>query len=224
MKKPLYSLATKAKVSNRSLLILIVLLMVPLFFVSKALFTGIAQTNEKKQKKMTKETFKNEPIEFVELKSSGKKFKFGEKYIQESDWLKELTFDFKNVSGKTITYIGVAIIFPETQSTGVTISHSLSYGIPPNFPESEYNKSKLLIPNETAQIGFSAESYKALKNFLATRNHTLTDLTQAHLTIMSVFFEDGTKWGAGDMYRPDPNKPGKYIAIDEKPGGNNEKK
>ncbi len=224
MKNTLSGLVTKSKVSNRLLLVLVVVSIVPQFFVSRTLFISIAQTNQKKEKKITKARFENEPIEFVELKSNGNKFKLDEKFTQEEDWLKDFTLSIKNVSGKPITHISLAITFPETQSTGLPMTHFINYGVPPNVSQKNNDKLKLLAPNETVQISLSEENYAGLKNFLATRNHSLKDLTQARLTIMLVDFEDGTKWSAGDMYRPDPNRPGKYIAIDETGGKHNEKK
>ena len=205
---------------NRLLLVLIIILMVPVFFVSKALFTSIAQTNDKKEKKITKETYKNEPIDFVALKSNGKKLKLYEKFTQENDWLKDFTFEFKNVSGKPISYISIIVNFPETRSNGLPMSHIIKFGVHPVLnPNKNNDELKMVAPNDSAQILLSAERYDKLKEFLATRNHSLKDLTEANVAIQAVFFTDGTNWAGGSIYRPDPDRPGRYIFVDENPQG-----
>lgn len=224
MKKMLSSLVTNPKISNRLLLVLIVLLMVPVFFVSRALFIGFAQTNDKKEKKITKEQFKNEPIEFIQQKSNGKKFKLNEKFVQEDDWLKNLTIQFKNISDKSIIYADIAIGFPETESTGLRMGMSLEYGVHPRAPKRENNNEvKLLLPGEVGEVNLSPEKLTKLNNFFITR-HSPAELTELHLTIVGVFFEDGTYWSAGSMFRPDPDRPGRSIHINDNPKeGNNEK-
>jgi hypothetical protein len=61
----------KIYLRRKILLFIFVLSMFPLFFVSKNVFVGLSQTVDKK-KEVFKETYKNEPVEFVELKSNGK--------------------------------------------------------------------------------------------------------------------------------------------------------
>lgn len=215
MKNTRYGLVTKDKVSNKLLLVLIVISMFPLFFVSRALFISVAQTKDKKEKKVTKESFKNEPIEFIELKSNGKKFKLDEKLTQEDDWLKDFTINFKNISDKPITYVSIIVNFPETRSNGLPMSHIIKFGVHPDLPNKNNDELKMVAPNEIAQINLSPERYDILKAFLATRHHLLKDLTEANITIQSVFFTDGTNWFGGAISRPDPNRPGKYIPVDE---------
>ena len=189
--------------------------MISVFCSTKSSLTVFAQTNDRNQKKIIRQTFKNEPIEFVEPKSNGEKFKFNEKFTQETEWLKDFNLDFKNISNKPIICVSIAITFPETASNGLPMTHFINYGVPPALEKNNVNEPKLLAPNETAQVGLSAEAYNHLTKFLATRNHTLTNLTEAHLTIMLVYFEDGTKWSGGDLYQPNSNRPRRYVAISE---------
>jgi len=205
----------KDKVSNRLLLVLVVVSMVPLFFVSRTLFIGIAQTNYKKEKVFTKESYKNEPIEFIVLKQNGKKFKLNEKLTQEDDWLKDFTIDFKNVSDQPITYVSIIINFPETRSNGLPMSYIIKFVVQPDLPNKNNDELKIVAPNEVAQINLSPERYEKVKAFLATRHHLLKDLTEANVAIQTVFFADGTNWFGGAISRPDPNRPGRYILVDE---------
>ncbi|MGI8469752.1 MAG: hypothetical protein ACR2N3_15020 [Pyrinomonadaceae bacterium] len=120
MKNKLYGLAKKDKVSYRLLICLVVISMFPLFFISRNLFIGLAQTINKSDKKLTKEIFRNEPIEIINLKSNGKQFNLAENpaqennrsrnfTVQDNDWFKDFTIDFKNISGRPIIYVNIAV-------------------------------------------------------------------------------------------------------------------
>jgi len=194
---------------------LIVILMVSVFCSTKNSFTVFSQTNDRNEKNITKESYKNEPIEFIELKSNGKKFKLNERLTQEEDWLKDFTIDFKNVSDKSITYVSIIINFPETRSSGLPMSYIIKFGVQSDFPNKTNDELKMVAPNEIAQISLSPERYEKVKAFLATRHHLLKNLTVANVAIQSVFFADGTNWFYGAISRPDPNRPGKYIIVDE---------
>ena len=217
MKNNQYKLTTTNRISSRQRLVmfLLVLLMIPLFFVSRNIIVGFSQTENKSEKKITKESFKNEPIEIIDISSNEKSVELEENFVQKNDWLKDFTIKFKNVSGKSIVYVSTAIDFPGTDSTGNRMSFSLKYGVHPLVEKNANVKLELLAPNDMAELYLSAERYETLKNFLATRQHLLKDLTETHLTIVTVYFDDGTHWSAGTIYSPDPNRPGKFVAIDK---------
>lgn len=185
------------------------------FIFSQNIVIVFSQTIDKSEKIITKESFKNEPIEIFELKSDEKTVKLKESFVQENDWLKDFTLKFRNVSGKSIVYVSTVIGFPETDSTGNRMVYYLKYGVNPLVKNNTKDEPELLAPDETAKLLLSVEKYTKLKNFLATRRHWLKDLTEIHLTIVSVYFDDGTHWSAGTTFRPDTNRPGKFIAVDE---------
>lgn len=197
----------------RTLLIFVSL--AALFFVSGNTFAGYAQTTDKATKLITKENFKNEPIEFLEIKSNEKPVAVNENFTQENDWLRNFTVKFKNNSATSIVYVSLLIGFPETEATGNRMSHFLKYGINPLAKNQSKIKPELLPPGETAELFLSAESHTILDNFLATRHHFTQDLTKIHLTIMAIYFDDGTHWSAGTVFRPDPNNPGKFVPVTE---------
>lgn len=199
---------------QKLLLIFITLSMIPLFFAAKSVFTILAQTRDKQEKKITKEKFKNEPIEILEINSDSKKVEFQEKFIQEGDWLKDFTIKFKNISDKPIIYISTVISFPETDSTGKQMVYFLKYGVNPLVQSNISDESVSLAANDTAELRLTAEKFSKLKDFLATRQHSLRNLSETHLTIMAVYFDDGTFWSSGTVFRPDPDKPGKFIPAE----------
>jgi hypothetical protein len=201
----------KFRTRQRILMFIFVLSLVPLFFISKSMFTGLTQIANKKEKKVTKETFKNDPIEFIELKSNGMKFNLNKEFTQQDNWLKDFTIKFKNVSGKSVVYADIAIGFPETESTGQRMGMSLNYGVNPRAQKEENgNEIKLLLPGEIGEVSLSPKRFTILEKFIATR-HSLSSLKQLHLTTIVVYFEDGTYWSAGSVFRPDPNNPKKFV-------------
>ncbi len=205
------------KTPHRMLLLIAALSMLPLFFVSKIVITGFTQSAiDKNKKEIKKISFDNEPIEIVRLESDGKPIKLNERFTQKDDWLKDFTVKFKNISDKPIVYLSIAVDFPETESTGHSMVHFLKYGVNPLAQKTGDDKPESLAPGAEAEVKLSAEKYAQLKNFLSQR-HLLADLTRADFRIMTVHFSDRTHWTAGTIYRPDPDRPGKFLAVDKKP-------
>lgn len=103
--------AGKVQLRRKILLFIFVLSMFPLFSISKALFTTLAQSIDKKEKEVKKAFFPNEPIEIVNVGNSKTLVKFGEKFSQETDWLKNFTVEIKNKSDKRINYVRLELDF-----------------------------------------------------------------------------------------------------------------
>jgi hypothetical protein len=77
---------------------------------------------------------------------------------------------------------------------------------------------KLLVVGDMDGVGYDPAKLAHLKAFVGQR-HDLNELTEADLSIQAVYFADGTKWSAGDYYRPDTTRPGKFIVDNsEYPG------
>jgi hypothetical protein len=206
---------SKTRMSHRFLLLIVAFSMLPLFFISKSVITGFTQSLAKDRKEIKKITFDNEPIEITGLESDAKTVKLNEKFTQKDDWLKDFTIKFKNISGKSIVYLSIAVDFPETESTGYPMVYFLKYGVNPLAPKTANDKPETLAPGDAAELKLNAEKHTRLKNFLSQR-HLLADLTKADFRIMTVHFADGTHWTAGTTYRPDPNRPGKFVADEKK--------
>ncbi len=197
-----------------------VLLMVPLFFAAKGAFSSLAQTENKNQKFLTKESFKNEPVEFVSIESDGQPVRPNEKFERTGEWLNGLTFKIRNVSGKPIVYLAIVLLFPETGRQEPPKVYFLKYGVNPLTASMRVNvrqteEPRLLAPEDTAELRLSPVKFKALREFMA-QNWKIEDLTEMNYRIGAVFFEDGTQWSAGSYLRPDPDAPGRFIPFEKK--------
>lgn len=197
--------------------ILLLLLMVPVFFVSRSVFTALAQVKDTKNKVIKKMNFAavrvKEPIEILEMRSNGKLVRFEEPFVDD-DWLKDLTIKFTNVSDKTITHVNLNLRFPETADAGepfgVPTTYTLNYGRTRTQERAGADGIKILEPGETAEIILEPTSYAKLKQFVGQRRD-LNDLTTTSLSVIVVYFDDGMQWSAGDLWRPDPARLGQFV-------------
>jgi hypothetical protein len=211
---------------KRGLWLLLLLAMVPLFFAAKGIFSTLAQSSDKTEKTLKKESFKDEPVEFISIESDGEQIMENQSFHRDDEWLKGLKFRFRNKSDKPIVYLSIALRFPQTSGQAPQVVHFLKYGINPLAQQKALEKSvplkveesaEQLPPGETDEVVLSTKSFAHLKDFLATRRQ-LSLLTEVEYQIMVVFFDDGTQWSAGTFARPDPANPGRFIPI-EKSGG-----
>lgn len=202
----------KKQFRQKLILILVVLLMIPLFFVTKVIITGFTQTQNKDVKQVNKLTFENEPIEVLNVKNKQTSWQLGETFVQKSDWLKDFSIVFKNNSAKSISYLKIDLDFPETKTTGNIMAYPLSYGS--NSAISVKNEKDTPIKSgENVELILTETNFEALKKFIETR-HPLDSLTKMDIRIVFILFDDGTAWSSGSFMRPDPNNPKKFIPIE----------
>lgn len=197
------------------LILILTLVVVPVFLVTKSVIVGFTQTQNKDEKQIKKNSFKKEPVEILGLGSGGLVRKFSQKFQKKKDWLKDLKIKFKNTSGKTISFIEFGLLFPETQSTGRTMYYTLRSGVHPlTLARKNKETVNFAAPNSVSELKLSAEGFTRLKAFLATRQE-LDSLTVVNIQISVVYFSDGTRWYAGTMWRPDPQRKGRHLPIDD---------
>lgn len=152
-----------------------------------------------------------EPTEMVEIRTTKKAVKLGEKFDEGDDWLNGATFKLKNTSGKEIVYVELDLNFPETTSSGNEMSFPLKLGRRPG--ESNSTRAPLLLkPGEDVGITLGEKKYEELTRFIETRQ-PISNLTKVRVSFGFVVFNDGTAWSAGNFYRQDPNNPKRYINL-----------
>ena len=65
--------------------------MVPLFFVSRAVLVGLAQTKDERQKHIGKAFYPNEPVEILSVSETGERHSIGEAFFRNNaEWLSGL--------------------------------------------------------------------------------------------------------------------------------------
>ncbi|MBX3290509.1 MAG: hypothetical protein KF855_14430 [Acidobacteria bacterium] len=200
-------------IKQKLLIVMILLAMVPLFFVSRGIFIGIAQVRDQTQKRIGREFYRNEPVEVIDVRNHEKNVTINETFTQEADWLEGFTIKVKNNSGKAIVYFSWQLEFPETAATGNTMAFPMSYGKHKLRKPELYKEEHPVPPGEIFELTVDDKKYNRLKSFIETR-HTLDSLRSVDIRILMIHYDDGTGWSAGTQQKRDPNDPEKWIPAD----------
>lgn len=128
-----------------------------------------------------------------------------EEFDGASDWLKDLTFSFTNITGRTMTYAVLNLTFPEASKNGREAVHQIFIGIGPDpvFARPELR----LLTSGAVEISLS-EKYGDIKTLVETvGNVPVESVTQMSVQLHAALFDDGTRYEAGNFFRrnPDPN-------------------
>jgi hypothetical protein len=167
--------------------------------------------NQKQERIIKQKSWQNEPVKILRLKIKSKDFALGQKFLEDDDWLKNLTISVKNVSGKNITFISLTLDFPRSEgSTEVPSAYDLEYGRNPLFPVDAIlpDNQKPILAGETKDLALSDEEYNSLRHFLSETNYP-TSIKQVDIILGQIIFEDGTKWAGGAWFRRDSTNPTK---------------
>lgn len=188
---------------------LLSLVTISLLFPSLVIAQGAQERNVRKVKAP------NEPVKITKLKVKGASRSFGQNFIDDDDWLRDLTLKIKNISNKPIVYLEISIDFPRPEKQppdqSPPFQSSLGYGyysvlnspLPLDTP-------RPLMPNESAELKLTDANYDSLMATLKHLNYPAV-LKEIELTISTVIFNDDTGWRLGTPTRRDPNRPDRWI-------------
>jgi hypothetical protein len=160
----------------------------------------------------------DEPVRISAARTQAGALLAGRKFQGDDNWFKGLSLIVTNLSGRTITYVGVGVSFPRPEegagAAGPPLSHTISYGASPLLPRGAVTKPPRPIgPGETLTVGLSDEWFAALKG--ALKNLKYPDaVRQIELRLEDVGFADGTRW-SGQMFRRDPSDPVGWVAFEQ---------
>lgn len=142
------------------------------------------------------------------------------------DWLSALSFVLRNRTSKTIVLVAITMTAPlrEPPSPGPPYEswgERFSFGQLPAILAHTRSADRLPAttkkpirfgPNE--EMTFALADGVANPKQLAVRAHRLSDTFLCRAAIW-VVFEDGLQWRFGDYYKPDPERPGESVLMDE---------
>jgi len=174
-----------------------------------------AQTQERTIKLVK---WRNEPLEIKKLEVSGKEVSFNQPFNAEgNDWFRGLTVTVKNVSNQTIHFIDLGLIFYSSEAGIIPSRDHLLYGCQPPL-SGEANALKCdrppLKPNETATL--TLQDYESTRKFLdETKKPQI--INEFELTIGEVMFADRRMWMGGQILKPDPNYPKRWLPEKKEP-------
>ena len=157
-------------------------------------------------------TIVKEPVA-ITIEHRGQQIKPNEEFEGGADWLKDVTLKLTNTSDKTITYIAIHLVFPETataekSSTGL---HQIELGVYPDVPS---NRAPFILrPGDSTEVTLGNE-YADIKKLVEQRL-PIDKISKVTLRLQTALFDDGTQFYAGVLYRRDPNNPRKWIPIQQ---------
>jgi hypothetical protein len=191
---------------------LLIALLVISFSLSARERPGSRFLPQSKNKTVDEVADPKEPIQNLGIKVGGRHVKLSEEFENGHDWLKDVTFEIKNKSNKTIVYIETDLAFFETQATGTVMLFPLRKGHRPWQPGDARFPALRLEPGQVTELPISGSTLESLKNFLAQR-HPLGSLKKATLRLEMVVFDDGMAWAGGGFRCADPNRIGSYYPV-----------
>lgn len=153
---------------------------------------------------------KDDPVTISETKLGDRELARNEEFDADDEWLRNVSFKVKNRSNKNVTFVGIDMYFPDTENTGAIMLRPLRFGQWPARPDPAMAPLSLK-PGETIEISLGHQ-YASLKRFLESRQ-SISTIKNLMVRVFVVIFDDGTKWGGGDYYKPDPGKPSGYSKI-----------
>lgn len=175
-----------------------------------------------KERLLEKGTFRKEPMKVVGIKAKGKQVESGKRFIEEDDWINNLTIRLKNVSGKPIIFFEVSLTFPANadQPYGPQPGYvrDIQYGSEPlSGAAGSPNQPPPVMPNDFVELTLSVEDQEAIESAL-----TRLDFPKGiyvKMVLRTVMFADDTMWRAGETLTRDPEDPSTWKVVPRAPGG-----
>lgn len=146
-----------------------------------------------------------EPVTVLEVKVGEQSVRLDTAFFDNESWLKGLQLKLKNISGKTIQYIEVEIIIPESITRGNPLVMPISYG-QKQAAEVATTVPKSVSDGDSVVLVLPDAGYDSIRNFLTDKNGSTT-INSIELRIGMTIFSDGTAWREGSILHRGPNNP-----------------
>ena len=140
------------------------------------------------------------PLELIEIRVRSEQVKIGHPFRADDDWLAGLSFKFKNISRKPISYISLSLSLPETRSREARLSFSLNYGRAIDSATNSAERSRIM-PGAEVELRLSEAEYERFKRYIQHRI-MLSELSRIVISLVYVEMSDGTTWTGGVLRRP----------------------
>lgn len=169
---------------------------------------------------MVKKADFDPPVKVILVKTKSGLVETDKNFSADDNWLRGLTIQVLNDSGKIVTYIGMQLSFRRTddQERGLPAMWPIAYGVDPfRYEDSESvptPQGRYVLSGSTVEIGLSDLEYDEIRSFLRDVGFP-SSVKKAELRVIKVGFSDGTAWNSGRVYSRDPSSPRKWRPIGE---------
>jgi hypothetical protein len=170
-------------------------------------------TNQGQERLVVNKSRSDAPVKITLVKTKKRVIEDNKKFSDDDDWLQGLALRVVNRSDKTVTYVGIQLIFRRTedQESGLPVAWPLNYGFNPfdlnpgdSFPPPEVAP---ILAGADSELRLSEAEYEEVKKSLAEIGFPASR-KRIELDIIVIGFSDGTAWNNGHMFRRDPNSLG----------------
>lgn len=203
----------ESKILSRLMFGVTLALLLPTFNIAQQ----TKQPQQTNQRVVTLKTYKDPPVEIVDVKVKDVPISPKHKFTADGEWLNHMTITAKNVYDKPIAYLSVLIGAPyEKDGKRISAGIELRYGAAPaNTGDPSPPYTPPLLPGESVVLEFSESLHDQLRSILRSENAS-TNVEEVSIRVYEVFFQgDGnTKWSTGTMLRRDENDSRLWVPIE----------
>ena len=154
-----------------------------------------APSLQRGERAIMKSTDFNPPVSIKAVKTKGRSVPLDKKFTDEDDWLKGFAVLVRNDSNKTITHIGLRMVFRGGEGQLPARWH-LGYGPDPFFYKSDAAVPRPdvpgVLPGGEIELKLSDAELEDLKTFL--NKVGFPDPVHVEIGVNSIGFADGTAW------------------------------
>lgn len=154
------------------------------------------------EKVLTKSSFPDEPVRIVKVKNKKRDLPVGGKVKDDDEWLRGFTITVRNESGRDITHLRFAILFPANKNqSGSEFSYTYDFmwGLSPlskHYAESRRARPERVIKqDEKFDLTLSDDQYEHIQKALSSLGYP--SVREIEIWIDEVGFDDGTSWRGG---------------------------
>lgn len=158
------------------------------------------------------------PLKIRTIRTKGKQVEPDKEILDTDDWLKHLTVEMRNDSGKTVTFVQVQLFFPKLDPDRKQpgSSFTLDYGDDPFAFDSAAAMPPLRVkpvsPGEHLAITLTDADFTRLNQFLIDTGFLVT--SKVEIRVYLIGFSDGMAW-TGQMAQRRPG--GGWMPLAESP-------
>jgi len=161
---------------------------------------------QERERAIIKSTEYDAPLSIKAVKTKGRSVPLDKKFIDEDDWLKDLAILVRNDSSKTVTHVGLRLLFQHlSEGKQPPARWLLEYGPNPFFFKTQAavppSRVPHILPGGQAELKLNDAEFENLKAFLKRAGFP-NNIHVVKVRVNTVGFTDGTAWN-GKMLKRD---------------------
>lgn len=151
---------------------------------------------------------KDAPVQIIGRELEGRKLDVENSGPANSDWIKHLTFEVKNVSEKNVSFIEIMLMVPQQEQMPGPAAYLVTFG-----SRDGTDVNGLVRPEEVRKIKVRDSDFLTWEKRL--KNWGVGDFDRVLLQLRAIYFDDGTGWSTGLPLVQDPGNPKRWFHVDK---------